>query len=164
MGVRGMNLSDDDEIIGMQLDVQGDALMFVAEKGIGKCTLTSEFSNQFRGGKGVRCYKITEKTGNLIGFKAVKEDDEVMLITTEGIIIRIAVNGTAISGRITSGVKLINLDKNVTVASFAKVRKDDSIIDSEEQELPTAEELKNYDESEISDEIEEVDETDESEE
>ncbi len=145
MGVRGMNLADQDEVIGMQLDVQGSSLMFVSEKGLGKCTLTTEFSPQFRGGKGVRCYKITEKTGNLIGFKAVEEDNEVMIITTEGVIIRIAVNGTALSGRITSGVKLINLDKDVTVASFAKVRKDDAILEAEVPDLPDQEELREYD-------------------
>ena len=145
MGVRGMNLTDQDEVIGMQLDVQGSSLMFVSEKGLGKCTLTTEFSPQFRGGKGVRCYKITEKTGNLIGFKAVEEDNEVMIITTEGVIIRIAVNGTALSGRVTSGVKLINLDKDVTVASFAKVRKDDAILEAEVPELPDQEELREYD-------------------
>ena len=145
MGVRGMNLADQDEVIGMQLDVQGSFLMFVSEKGLGKCTLTTEFSPQFRGGKGVRCYRITEKTGNLIGFKAVEEDNEVMIITTEGVIIRIAVNSTALSGRITSGVKLINLDKDVTVASFAKVRKDDAILEAEVPELPDQEELREYD-------------------
>ncbi len=145
MGVRGMNLADQDEVIGMQLDVQGTSLMFVSEKGLGKCTLMTEFSPQFRGGKGVRCYKITEKTGNLIGFKAVEEDNEVMIITTEGVIIRIAVNGTALSGRVTSGVKLINLDKDVTVASFAKVRKDDAILEAEVPELPDQEELREYD-------------------
>ncbi len=148
MGVRGMNLTDQDEVIGMQLDIQGSSLMFVSEKGLGKCTLTDEFSPQFRGGKGVRCYRITEKTGNLIGFKAVEEDNEVMIITTEGVIIRIAVNTTALSGRITSGVKLINLDQGVTVASFAKVRKDDAILDAEVPELPDQEELRQYDESE----------------
>jgi DNA gyrase subunit A len=139
MGVRGMNLADQDEIIGMQLDVQGSSLMFVSEKGLGKCTLLTEFSPQFRGGKGVRCYKITEKTGNLIGFKAVEEDNEVIVITTGGVIIRFAVNKTALSGRITSGVKLINLDEGVTVASFAKVRKDDDITqaaDTRGDEVP----------------------------
>ncbi|MBQ7506105.1 MAG: DNA gyrase subunit A, partial [Lachnospiraceae bacterium] len=134
MGVRGMNLADQDEVIGMQLDVQGSSLMFVSEKGLGKCTMLEEFSPQFRGGKGVRCYKITEKTGNLIGFKGVEEDNEVMVITTSGTIIRFAVNKTALSGRITSGVKLINLDEGVTVASFAKVRKDDEIVEAADHE------------------------------
>ena len=131
MGVIGMNLSDTDEVIAMQLVSQGEALMTVSEKGLGKCTLNSEFTPQNRGGKGVKCYKITEKTGNLVGAKAVNIDDEVMLITTEGIIIRIKVNDTALLGRITSGVKLMNLSDDVTIASIAKVRKDDSILENE---------------------------------
>ena len=134
MGVIGMNLSDTDEIIAMQLVSQGEALMLVSEKGLGKCTLNSEFTPQNRGGKGVKCYKITEKTGNLVGAKAVNIDDEVMLITTEGIIIRIKVNDTALLGRITSGVKLINLAADVTVASMAKVSKDDSILEEQNGE------------------------------
>ena len=134
MGVIGMNLSDTDEIIAMQLVSQGEALMLVSEKGLGKCTLNSEFTPQNRGGKGVKCYKITEKTGNLVGAKAVNIDDEVMLITTEGIIIRIKVNDTALLGRITSGVKLINLADDVTVASMANVRKDDSILEEQNGE------------------------------
>ena len=130
MGVIGMNLADSDEVVGMQLNTQGDALMIVSEKGLGKCTLMSEFSPQNRGGKGVKCYKITEKTGNIIGVKAVNQDNEVMLITTEGIIIRIPVNGTALLGRVTSGVKLINVNDGVTVASMAKVREDKSIMEN----------------------------------
>ena len=120
MGVIGMNLTDGDEVVGMQMESQGDSLMIVSEKGLGKCTLISEFTTQNRGGKGVKCYKITEKTGNIVGVKAVNHDNEIMLITTEGIIIRIKVADTALLGRITSGVKLINLDENVTVASIAK--------------------------------------------
>ena len=122
MGVIGMNLTDDDEVIAMQIDSQGDAVMIVSEKGLGKCTKTSEFTAQNRGGKGIKCYKITEKSGNLIGVKAVGKEDELMLITTEGIIIRIRVADTALLGRVTSGVKLINLSEDVTVASIAKVR------------------------------------------
>ena len=129
MGVIGMNLSDTDEVIAMQLVSQGEALLTVSEKGLGKCTLNSEFTPQNRGGKGVKCYKITEKTGDLIGAKAVNIDDEVMLITTEVIIIRIKVNDTALLGRITSGVKLMNLSDDVTIASVAKVRRDDSILE-----------------------------------
>ncbi len=131
MGVIGMSLADGDQIVGMQMNTQGDALMIVSEKGLGKCTLMSEFSSQNRGGKGVKCYKITEKTGNIIGVKAVNQENEVMLITTEGIIIRIPVNGTALLGRVTSGVKLINLDDGVIVASIAKVREDKSIINQD---------------------------------
>ena len=133
MGVIGMSLADQDEVIAMQLASQGDALMIVSAKGLGKCTLVEEFTPQNRGGKGVKCYKITEKTGNLIGCKAVNQDDEVMLINTEGIIIRIKVNDTALLGRITSGVKLINVDEGVTVASIAKVRKEDMIMEESEE-------------------------------
>lgn len=135
MGVIGMNLTDDDEVMGMQLNTQGDALMIVSEKGLGKCTLMCEFSTQNRGGKGVKCYKITEKTGNIVGAKAVNQDNEIMLITTEGIIIRIAVSGTCLLGRITSGVKLINLGEGVKVASIAKVREDKSIIEGQAEEV-----------------------------
>ncbi|MGN0351099.1 MAG: DNA gyrase subunit A [Roseburia sp.] len=136
MGVIGMNLADGDEVVAMQMASQGESLMIVSEKGLGKCTLTSEFTTQIRGGKGVKCYKITEKTGNIVGVKAVNKDNEMMLITTEGIIIRIKVADTALLGRITSGVKLMNLDDDVTVASIAKVREDKSLMGtSEEDEL-----------------------------
>ena len=131
MGVIGMNLTDGDEVVGMQMESQGDSLMIVSEKGLGKCTLISEFTTQNRGGKGVKCYKITEKTGNIIGVKAVNQDNEIMLITTEGIIIRIPVNGTALLGRVTSGVKLINVNDGVTVASMAKVKEDKSIMEND---------------------------------
>ncbi len=141
MGVIGMNLTDGDEVVAMQMESQGESLMIVSEKGLGKCTLTSEFTTQIRGGKGVKCYKITEKTGNIVGVKAVNKDNEVMLITTEGIIIRIKVADTALLGRITSGVKLINLDEDVTVASIAKVREDKSLMaDSDVEELVEDEE------------------------
>lgn len=123
MGVRGMNLSDRDEIIGMQLEIQGKELLIASEKGMGKRTDISEFTCQNRGGKGVKCYKITEKTGNVVGVKAVNEDDEIMIINTEGIIIRMKCEGISVLGRITSGVKLINLKEGDTVASIAKVRK-----------------------------------------
>ena len=134
MGVRGINLSDGDEIIGMQLCSQGDYLLIVSEKGMGKRTSMSEFSVQNRGGKGVKCYKITEKTGNVVGVKAVNDDNEVMMITTEGIIIRIACSDISILGRITSGVKLMNLDEKVSVASIAKVREKEDKTEGNEQE------------------------------
>ncbi len=143
MGVIGMNLSGEDEVIAMQLDVQGDALLIVAENGLGKCTKIEEFSVQNRGGKGVKCYKITEKTGNLVGVKAVTEENEVMLITTEGIIIRIRVRDTALSGRVTSGVKLIDLDENVKVASIAKVREENALLNDDEEEQESEEESSN---------------------
>ena len=134
MGVRGINLSDGDEIIGMQLCSQGDYLLIVSEKGMGKRTSMSEFSVQNRGGKGVKCYKITEKTGNVVGVKAVNDDNEVMMITTEGIIIRISCSDISILGRITSGVKLMNLDEKVSVASIAKVREKEDKTEGNEQE------------------------------
>ena len=122
MGVRGMNLADRDEVVGMQLHTQGTHLLIVSEKGMGKRTAMEEFTPQNRGGKGVKCYKITEKTGNVVGVKAVNEDNEVMIINTEGIVIRMECSTISVLGRITSGVKLINLNDNATVASIAKVR------------------------------------------
>ena len=133
MGVIGMNLVDRDEVVGMQLNTQGDYLLIASEKGLGKRTKMEEFSPQNRGGKGVKCYKITEKTGNIIGIKAVNDDHEIMMITTEGIIIRMKVEDISILGRVTSGVKLINMDEDVTVASIAKVREDKSLIEEIEQ-------------------------------
>lgn len=106
----------------MQLNTQGYYLLVVSENGMGKRTSISEFTCQNRGGKGVKCYKITEKTGNVIGIKAVDEDDEIMIINTDGIIIRMLCSGISVLGRITSGVKLINLKDKETVASIAKVR------------------------------------------
>ena len=125
MGVRGINLLDGDEVVAMQLNTQGYYLLVVSENGMGKRTSISEFTCQNRGGKGVKCYKFTEKTGNVIGAKAVNEENEIMMITTEGIIIRLQCSDISILGRITSGVKLINLSEGVTVASFAKVREKD---------------------------------------
>ena len=129
MGVIGMNLDDRDEVIGMQLNTQGDELLIVSENGMGKRTDISEFSVQNRGGKGVKCYKIVEKTGNVVGVKAVNEEHEIMMITTEGIIIQIRMSDVSVLGRITSGVKLINLEKGVKVAKIAKVREK---VDGEE--------------------------------
>ncbi len=122
MGVIGMSLMDGDEVVGMQLDSQGEYLLIVSEKGMGKLTSISEFTPQLRGGKGVKCYKIMEKTGNVIGVKAVELEHEVMLINTEGIIIRMSCQDISILGRVTSGVKLMNLGENESVASIAKVR------------------------------------------
>ncbi|WP_443770647.1 DNA gyrase subunit A [Anaerostipes sp.] len=124
MGVRGINLSDNDEVIGMQLDCQGEALLIVSANGMGKRTMMSEFTSQHRGGKGVKCYKITEKTGDVVGVKAVDENNEIMMITTEGIIIRMSVDSISVLGRNTSGVKVMNVDDDVQVASIAKVRED----------------------------------------
>ena len=132
MGVRGMNLGDRDEVIGMQLDSQGSHLLIVSEKGMGKRTSMDEFGRQNRGGKGVKCYKITEKTGNVVGIKAVDDDNEIMIINTEGIVIRMRCADISVLGRVTSGVKLINLTNGVTVASIAKVRKGDEEESNEE--------------------------------
>ena len=128
MGVIGINLSDQDEVVGMQLHTQGSHMLFVSEYGLGKRTALEEFTVQHRGGKGVKCYKITGKTGNLVGVKAVNDDNEIMLITTEGIIIRTMCHQISELGRITSGVKLINIDKDsdVKVASIAKVRENNA--------------------------------------
>ena len=129
MGVRGMNLGDGDEVVAMQLNTQGDYLLVVSENGMGKRTAMSEFVVQNRGGKGVKCYKITERTGNVVGAKAVNEENEIMMITTEGIIIRLQCADISVLGRITSGVKMINLTDGVTVASIAKVRDKDPEVE-----------------------------------
>ncbi len=145
MGVIGMNLEDNDEIIGMQINTQGEYLLFVSEYGMGKRTMIDEFSVQRRGGKGVKCYKITEKTGYVVGVKAVSDDNEIMIITTEGIIIRLMINDISNLGRITSGVKLINMDNDIKVASIAKVKEsneqksDEEVIKQLEQELEESE-------------------------
>ena len=140
MGVRGINLQDEDEVIGMQLSCQGDYLLIVSEKGMGKRTSVGEFTCQNRGGKGVKCYKITEKTGNVVGVKAVNEENEIMLITTEGIIISLECKDISILGRITSGVKLMNLKNDITVASIAKVREKEEESEETEEETETAKE------------------------
>ena len=134
MGVIGMNLTPGDEVVGMQLDSQGDTLLIVSEYGLGKRTPIDEFTVQNRGGKGIKCYKVNEKSGNVIGVKAVSDTREIMLITTEGIVIRMEVSGISTLGRITSGVKLINLDEGVKVAKVAKVREEDIEEDIESEE------------------------------
>ena len=137
MGVRGINLADRDEVIGMQLVIQGSDLLIVSEKGMGKRTSIEEFTAQNRGGKGVKCYKIMEKTGNVVGIKAVNEEDQIMIINKGGIIIRMHCSGISVLGRITSGVKLINLSEGDSVASIAKVREKDeeeSSADTSESE------------------------------
>ena len=153
MGVIGMNLSHGDEIVGMQLDHQGDSLLIVSENGMGKRTYLDEFTVQKRGGKGVKCYKITEKTGEVIGVKAVNDDHEIMMITTGGVIIQLRMEDISTLGRITSGVKMINLDEGVTVAKIAKVREkvsngnqefenfEDAMEDIEEQTESEEEEM-----------------------
>lgn len=124
MGVRGIKLSESDEVIGMQLSSQGKTILIVSEKGMGKRTEFSEFRLQSRGGIGLRCYKITEKTGDVIGIKAVNEDHEIMMITSANNIIQIRMSDVAIHGRMTSGVKLVDLDEDDQVVKIAKVRDD----------------------------------------
>ena len=135
MGVRGMNLSAGDEVVGMQMNTQGKSLLIVSENGLGKRTDIEEFTVQKRGGKGVKCYKITGKTGNVIGVKCVNDDHEIMMITTQGIIIRIKCADISTYGRVASGVKLINVDvaNEVAVASIAKVR--DAVTDDNGNEI-----------------------------
>ncbi len=137
MGVRGMNLMPGDEVVAMQMVSQGDDLLIVSANGMGKRTDMKEFTAQHRGGKGVRCYKITEKTGAVIGAKAVNEDQEIMLITNEGIIIRMSVDTISKVGRIASGVKLISVDaeKDIFVAGVAKVRDKDPEDENAEPSL-----------------------------
>ncbi|MDO5392372.1 MAG: DNA gyrase subunit A [Eubacteriales bacterium] len=142
MGVRGMNLMDRDEVVAMQLSSQGDYLLVVSENGMGKRTSIHEFTVQNRGGKGVKCYKITEKTGNVVGAKAVNEENEIMLINTEGIIIRMECGGISVNGRIASGVKLIDLKQGVTVASIAKVREKKESLPEEQAQQKDANEIR----------------------
>ena len=129
MGVIGMNLDEDDEVVGMQIDTQGDSLLFASEYGMGKRTDLSEFKVQNRGGKGIKCYNVTDKTGYLIGVKAVTDEHEIMMINSAGIIIQIRACEFKKIGRITSGVKMMNLDEGIKVVKIAKVR------GSEEEEL-----------------------------
>ncbi len=159
MGVIGMNLSKDDEIVGMQLEHQGETLLIVSERGLGKRTRLDEFHVQNRGGKGVRCYKIVEKTGDVIGVKAVNDDHEIMMITDEGIIIQIAMGDVSIQGRNTSGVKLMNLDPDVKIAKIAKVREkvsgENGEIDDDDLPESDSEEISEEPDETISDETEE---------
>ena len=163
MGVRGMDIGEDDIVVSMQLAVQGDFLLCISEKGLGKRTKKDEFKAQSRGGKGVKCYKTTEKTGDLVGAKMVIEENEVLLITTEGIMIRTSVDMISVLGRNTSGVKVMNLEEGIKVASFTKVKNDDSqneenSSESETEEQPEdASDIKTEEESEsILSETEEI--------
>ena len=134
MGVIGMSLMDEDEVVGVQVSTQGDTMLIVSENGMGKRTDIDEYTVQHRGGKGVKCYKITEKTGNVVGAKAVDDSREVMLITTEGIIIRLQCSDISNLGRITSGVKLINLDEEINLATIAKGSKQPADEDGKDAE------------------------------
>ena len=148
MGVKGIHLGKDDIVISMQMSSQGEKILLVTENGMGKRTLISEFNAQNRGGKGVKCYKITEKTGDLVGAKIVTDENDVMIITTEGIIIRTSCDGISTLGRVTSGVKVINLnyDNNVKVASMTEVQKEE--FDDEDPEGENPEETEDTEVSE----------------
>jgi len=134
MGVIGMKMEMDDEVVAMQIDIQGNCLLFVSENGMGKRTPIEEFTPQNRGGKGVKCYRINEKTGRLVGVKAVEDHQEIMMISTDGTVIRMGVGDISVVGRITSGVKLINLGKGDSVASIAKVRDSGDSVSEEGSE------------------------------
>jgi DNA gyrase subunit A len=161
MGVRGMDLRNDDEIVSMQLTSQGEDLLFISEKGLGKRTKMDEFKNQNRGGKGVKCYKITEKSGDLVGAVGVNSDNEVMLITTEGIVIRTEVSTISELGRITSGVKVMDLKDGVRVASYTKVKNSEGgeEKDGAEDGSSAEDEMSDEDETGAEDEINAEDET-----
>ena len=148
MGVIGMSLSDGDEVVGMQLDTQGEYLLIASEYGMGKLTRIDEFTAQNRGGKGIKCYKIMERTGNVVGVKAVNHDNEIMMINTEGIIIQMACEDISVLGRVTSGVKLMSLDpeKDCKVASIARVK--ESAKKTEEDTLKSLEEELKQEEAE----------------
>jgi DNA gyrase subunit A len=135
MGVRGMRLDEGDELIGMQISAQGDYLLFVTENGMGKKTRVEEFPVHFRGGKGVRCYNVTEKTGKLVAIKGVVDDMEVMMITNEGVVIRTRVNEISTTGRVASGVKLINVEYGEDTRVVGIVRVWGSEDDEEASEL-----------------------------
>ncbi|RHD12198.1 DNA gyrase subunit A [Eubacterium ventriosum] len=124
MGVRGIELNQDDEVISMQLESQGECVLIVSANGMGKRTPFTDFKLQNRGGKGVKCYKISDKTGEVVGAKAVNDGNEIMMITNEGIVIRMFVDDISILGRVTLGVKLMNTgDKDdIVVASITKVK------------------------------------------
>jgi DNA gyrase subunit A len=163
IGVIGMKLNDDDKVVGMQMDSQGPKLLIVSENGMGKRTPIEEFSPQRRGGKGVLCYKITEKTGDIVGAKLVQDDHDLLLITTEGIVIRISVNDISVIGRNTSGVKLMNIDQDsdIIVASIAKVRDDGSKSEGEGLDELDLEDAEDAVQTEDAPETEEIPETEE---
>lgn len=140
MGVKGMNLADGDSVIGMQVAEENGELLFVSEMGMGKKTAMSEFKDQNRGGKGIRCYRVNAKTGNLAGVKVYKEGYELMLITTEGTVIRMKTDTIPVLGRDTSGVKLMQVDQeNVKVSSIELIEES-----KEEEFAETSEETVGY--------------------
>ena len=151
MGVIGINLMDTDEVVGMQLSSQGEYMLTVSENGMGKLTDINEFTVQNRGGKGIKCYKIVEKTGNVVGMKILSRENEVMMINTDGIIIQMPCSDISILGRVTSGVKLMDLKNGITIASIAKVRESSK----NENEEETSEESQNETENAVEETAEE---------
>ncbi|RAP43439.1 MAG: hypothetical protein BZ136_09695 [Methanosphaera sp. rholeuAM74] len=143
-GVHGMRLQEGDEVVNMMTEYQGSHVLFISANGLGKLTAISEFKTQHRGGTGVKCYRITEKSGPLVGARAVNETDEILLITTEGVVIRTSCSQISILGRITTGVKIMDLSEGVTIASFSKVKMSPESADAEQ----TDEELANAERSE----------------
>lgn len=142
MGVKGMNLADGDSVIGMQVAEENGELLFVSEMGMGKKTAMSEFKDQNRGGKGIRCYRVNAKTGNLAGVKVYKEGYELMLITTEGTVIRMKTDTIPVLGRDTSGVKLMQVDQeNVKVSSIELIEesKEEEFTETSEETVDSEE-------------------------
>ena len=158
-GVIGMKLSPGDEVVNMMTEKQGSHILFISENGLGKLTALSEFKTQHRGGYGVKCYKITDKSGNLVGARAVSEDDELLLITTEGVMIRTSCSSISILGRITTGVKIMELAEGVTVASFTKVKADEEEKDEEEKDEKEKDEKEEDEKEEDEKEEKETDDT-----
>ena len=148
MGVRGIELKGNDEVISMQIDTEGQYILIVSANGMGKRTPFTEFKLQNRGGKGVKCYKITEKTGEVVGAKAVNDGNEIMMITNEGIVIRMFVDDISVLGRVTLGVKLMNTGNkdDIVVASITKVKESVTQADAEEAERLEAENSEETDE------------------
>lgn len=148
MGVRGIELKGNDEVISMQIDTEGEYILIVSANGMGKRTPFTEFKLQNRGGKGVKCYKITEKTGEVVGAKAVNDGNEIMMITNEGIVIRMFVDDISVLGRVTLGVKLMNTGNkdDIVVASITKVKESETQADAEEAERLEAENSEETDE------------------
>ena len=145
MGVRGIRCDKSDEVIAMQLDVQGEEILFVTANGMGKRTELSEFAPQMRGGKGVKCYKITEKTGDIVSAKAVTNDHDIMMMTNEGIMIRMHCSDITVIGRITSGVKLMNVGNGAFVASVAKLARSNEEESADEDVNEESEESESTD-------------------
>ena len=122
MGVKGITLSNDDKVVSMSLCEEGTDVLVVTENGFGKRTDINEYRTQIRAGKGIKTYNIAEKTGKLVGAEMVNEDDEMMIINSDGVLIRLRVNEISLFGRVTSGVKLMKTDDEVNVVSISKIK------------------------------------------